>query len=130
MRLYTVHIRRHYPDADSDLVLIKEGFCWPAFFLGPLWALWHRLWLVALVLLVADVALSGTALLARLDGLSQGAVSVGFAAIVGFVANDLRRRALERRHFTLAAVVSGARREAAEGRFLDGEPELAAELSR
>ena len=130
MRLYTVHVCRHGPDAKSDLVLIKEGFCWPAFFLVPLWALWHRLWLVALVLLVADVALSGTALLLRLDGLSQGMVSVGFAAIVGFVANDLRRRALERRRFTFAAVVSAGGLEDAERRFLDGEPELAAELSR
>ncbi len=130
MRLYTVHLRRHGPDADSDLVLIKEGFCWPAFFLGPLWVLWHRLWLAALVLLLSGVALGGTALVLRLDGLSQGAVSVGFAAIVGFVANDLRRRRLERRHFTRAGVVSGAGREAAERRFLDGEPELAAELSR
>ncbi len=130
MRHYTVHLRRHGPDADSDLVLIKEGFCWPAFFLGPLWALWHRLWLAALVLLVADLGLSGTALLLRLDGLSQGAVAVGFVAIVGFVANDLRRRRLERRHYALAAVVSAAGREAAEWRFLDGEPALAAELSR
>ena len=130
MRLYTVHVRRHGPDADSDLVLIKEGICWPAFFLGPLWALWHRLWLAALVVLVAGLALSGVGILLRLDGLSQGAVSVGFAAIVGFVANDLRRRWLERRHFTLAAVVSADGREAAEWRFLDGEPALAAELSR
>ncbi len=130
MRLYTVHVRRHGLDADSDLVLIKEGICWPAFFLGPLWALWHRLWLAALVLLIADLALSGTALLLRLDGLSQGAVAVGVAAIVDFVANDLRRRWLERRHFTLAAVVSAAGRAAAEWRFLDGEPELAAKLGR
>ncbi len=130
MRLYTVHVRRHGPDAKSDLVLIKEGFCWPACFLLPLWALWHRLWLVALVLLVAEVALSGAALLLRLDGLSQAAVSVGFAVIVGFVANDLRRRALERRRFTFAAVVSAGGVEDAERRFLDGEPELAAELSR
>ncbi len=130
MRLYTVHVRRHGPDADSDLILIKEGFCWPAFFLGPLWALWHRLWLAALVLLVAGLALGGGGMALRLDGLSQGALSVGFAAIVGFVANDLRRRRLERRHFTNAAVVSAAGREAAELRFLDGEPELAAELSR
>ena len=130
MRLYTVHVRRHDPDAGSDLVLIKEGFCWPAFFLGPLWALWHRLWLAALVLLVAALALGWAGMLLRLDGLSQGAVSVGFAAIVGFVANDLRRRRLARRHFTHAAVISGAGREAAEGRFLDGEPALAAELCR
>ncbi len=130
MRLYTVHVRRHGSDADSDLVLIKEGFCWPAFFLGPLWALGHRLWLAAPVLLVAGLALGGVGMALGLDGLSQGAVAAGFAAIVGFVANDLRRRRLARRHFTLAAVVSGAGREAAERRFLDGEPALAAELSR
>ncbi len=130
MRLYTVHLRRRGPDAESDLVLIKEGFCWPAFFLVPLWALWHRLWLVAVVLFAADLALGGAALLLRVDAVSQGAVTVGFAAVVGFVANDLRRRALKRRRFTLAAVVSAAGREAAERRFLDGEPELAAELSR
>lgn len=130
MRLYTVHVRRHDPDAGSDLVLIKEGFCWPAFFLGPLWALWHRLWLAALVLLGAGLGLGGAGMALRLDGLGQGAIAVGFAVIVGFVANDLRRRRLARRHFTLAAVVSGAGREAAEWRFLDGEPALAAELSR
>ncbi len=130
MRLYTVHLRRRGPDAESDLVLIKEGFCWPAFFLVPLWALWHRLWLVAVVLFAADLALGGAALLLPVDAVSQGAVTVGLAAIVGFVANDLRRRALKRRRFTLAAVVSAASREAAERRFLDGEPELAAELSR
>jgi hypothetical protein len=130
MRLYTVHVRRHGSDADSDLVLIKEGFCWPAFFLGPLWALGHRLWLAAPVLLVAGLALGGVGMALGLDGLSQGAVSLGFAAIVGFVANDLRRRRLARRHFTLAAVVSAAGREAAEWRFLDGQPALAAELSR
>ncbi len=130
MRLYTVHLRRRRPDAESDLVLIKEGFCWPAFFLVPLWALWHRLWLIAVVLFATDLALGGAALLLPVDAVSQGAVTVGLAAIVGFVANDLRRRALKRRRFTLAAVVSAASREAAERRFLDGEPELAAELSR
>ncbi len=130
MRLYTVHVRRHGPDADSDLVLLKEGICWPAFFLGPLWALWHRLWLAALVLLIAELGLSGAALLLRLDGLSQGAVSVGFAVIVGFVANDLRCRRLARRHFIPAAVVLAAGRDAAEWRFLDGETDLSAELRR
>jgi len=130
MRLYTVHHRRHGPDADSNLVLIKEGFCWPAFLFLPLWALWHRLWVVAVVLLGADLAVGGAALLLHLDALSRAAVALGFTVIVGFVANDVRRRALERRQFTFAAVVAGADRAAAERRLLEENPELVAELGR
>ncbi|MBI2584926.1 MAG: DUF2628 domain-containing protein, partial [Rhodospirillales bacterium] len=34
MRLYSVHLRRHGLDPDRDLVLVKEGFSWPAFLLS------------------------------------------------------------------------------------------------
>ena len=51
MRLYTVH-QNPDPLSGNDLVFVKEGFCWPAFFFPMLWPLWHRLWLVALMVLV------------------------------------------------------------------------------
>ena len=41
-RLYTVHL---LDDASDDgLVLVKEGFSWPAFFVAVPWALFHRMW--------------------------------------------------------------------------------------
>jgi len=30
---------------------IKQGFCWPAFFFTFLWAIYHRLWLAAVVII-------------------------------------------------------------------------------
>ena len=36
MRLYSVHLRRHGLDPDRDIVLVKEGFSWPAFFITVL----------------------------------------------------------------------------------------------
>ena len=47
MRLYSVHLRRHGLDPDRDIVLVKEGFSWPALLFSFLWALRHQLWLAA-----------------------------------------------------------------------------------
>ena len=110
-------------------MLVKEGFCWPALLFLVLWALWCRLWWVAFGLLVIEVALSGAVALLGLDPLSEGAISVGFAAIVGFVANDLKRWTLRRQGFVEVAGVIADGRVAAERRFYDQNPQLAAELA-
>jgi hypothetical protein len=129
MRAYTVHLRRQGLDPDRDIVLVKEGFCWPALLFSVLWALWCRLWWVALGLLVVEVALSGAGTLLGLDPLSEAAISLGFAVIVGFVANDLKRWTLRRQGFAEAAVIIASDRDAAERRFYDHNPRLAAELA-
>ena len=120
MRLYTVHLRLHGPG--RDLVLVKEGFCWPAFFFSVLWALWHRLWLAAALIFAVQVVLSAGLALLGPDPVSQSAVSIGVAVIVGFLANDLRRWALGRRGYMEHGVVLGADVAAAERTFLESEP--------
>ncbi len=39
-------------------VFLREGFSWGAFFFSFLWLLWQRLWLVAVVWLVAESVLT------------------------------------------------------------------------
>ena len=128
MKVYTVHLRRHGLDPDRDLLVVKEGFSWPAFFLSFPWALWHRLWVPAAVIFLAGTAvtLAGTKL--HLDPLSQSALSLGLAAIFGYLGNDLRRRRLERLGYALADVSSGDDADAALRRYLDAEPALAADI--
>ena len=130
MRHYTVHLRRHGLDPDRDLVLVKEGFSWPAFFFSMLWALWLRLWLVAGLFLLVQAALSLVLAVWRPDPVSAAAVSAGAALILAFAANDLRRWTLGRRGFVETSVVAADNRDGAERRFLDGEPALAADLRR
>ena len=130
MRHYTVHLRRHGLDPDRDLVLVKEGFSWPAFLFSVLWALWHRLWLVAGLFFLVQAALSLVLALWTPDPVSASAVSVGAALILAYIANDLRRWTLERRGFVETAVVAADGQDGAERRFLDGEPALAADLRR
>ena len=90
---------------DGDrLASVKSGFCWPAFFFGPLWA-WSK-GLVAIgfgLLLIALIFNYVGYELPREVGLSGAyaviLVSFGWAAWVGFSANNWVRRALERQGY-------------------------------
>jgi len=128
MRLYSVHLRRHGLDPDRDIVLVKEGFSWPAFFLSVLWAFWHRLWLASAAIFLAVVALNGAIYWLRPDVLSQAVLSLGLGVIIGTLGNDLRRRKLTRRGFAFAGAVSGDDPDQALRRFLDNQPALATDL--
>jgi len=128
MRLYSVHLRRHGLDPDRDLVLVKEGFSWPAFLLSFLWALAHRLWLAAAIIAAAHVVLGAAVVLLGANPASEIALSLGLALIVGFVANDLRRRKLAKQGFAFAGVVVADNASSALRRYLDGEPALAQDL--
>jgi hypothetical protein len=128
MRVYTVHMRRDALDPDRDVVMVKEGFCWPAFFFSVFWALWCRLWWVALGLFAANAALSAVLTFSGIDPVSEAAISFGLATLVGLLSNDLKRWTLKRRGFDEVAVVAASDVEAAELRFFDLHPGLASEL--
>ena len=130
MRVYTVHLHRPLLEPERDVVLIKEGFSWPACLFSVLWALWHRLWLVALGLIAVQAVISGIAAAVGLDPAGDLVLSLGLAVIVGFVAGDLRRWTLSRAGFVEAGVVAGENAASAERRFYDHRPAVAAELLR
>ena len=122
MRIYTVHYR---PEAGGgDIVPVKEGFCWPAFLFGPLWALWHGLWVVALWLLALTAVIGAVGAVFALDAVTATALSLGTAVAVGSGANDLRRWTLERRGFSEEGVVMGGGEDSALRRFLANTPML------
>lgn len=122
MKVFTVHHRIAGGGRAADLVLIKEGFCGPAFFFGFLWPLAHRMWGVAAFFLVAQI--SGQAVAAVLGLGASGHAVLGGACTVAlaYLANDLRRAALWRRGYRERSVVLG--RSASDGfrRYLDRAP--------
>ena len=129
MNTYTVHLRRHGLDPERDVVLVKEGFSWLAFFLSFLWALWHQLWLAAALILAAHIAISVGIHYLRPDPLTQATVVLGVAAIIGYLANDYRQEKLAQLGFAVDAVVSGLNKDHALRRYLDTDPALAADFS-
>ena len=121
MRIYAAYLDPASLEEDRAAILVKEGMCWPAFFFSFLWAVWHRMWWIALALLAAaGIPAVLTALGA--NGAAGVIFAVAVAAFVGGAANDWRARALERRGRRLVAVVAGRNREDAARRLFEREP--------
>jgi hypothetical protein len=118
MRVYTVHIPPASP-RQADPVLVKEGFSWPAFLFGPIWALTHRMWLVALALVALDVVGSAALDAARMAPAAQAVLSLAVAVLIGAHANDWRRWSLDRRGFRNAGVVAARNIDEGLERYID-----------
>lgn len=129
MKTFTVHLRRDGLDPNRDIAVIKEGFCWPAFVMSVVWAVWHRLWRVALGFFAAEVLLSAVLAYLGADWKTELVLSVGLAILIGLVANDFRRWTLERHGFVQSDIVAGIDGDAAVRQFYHRHPRLAAELA-
>lgn len=121
MRVYTVHERGGW-SRDPDVVLVKEGFCWPALFVAALWGLYHRLWLGVIVYLALALGLSAALYILGVDQITEGAAGLAFDLLVAFEANDWRRRSLARRGYRLVAIAAGETLEDAESSFFASRP--------
>jgi Protein of unknown function (DUF2628) len=122
MAVYTVHeppMREESTPDPERFVFVRDGFSFTAFVFGPVWMLWHRMWLIffgyVIVAGILEIALRGV-------GASSGATSlVGFlfALLIGFEAPTLRRFALRRRKWSNLGIIVGDNLESAEQRFFD-----------
>lgn len=128
MKLFTVHLRRHGLDPDRDLVVVKEGFSWPAFWLSFIWALRHRLWLMAAALVAISMAVNAAVWVLGLGPETALVLALGSAVLTGLLANDCRRWTLRRQGFAEMGVASGKTEDQALARFLDDSPDLVNEI--
>ena len=127
MKLFTVHFRML--GREAEIVLVKEGFCWPAFFLSAVWALWNRLWIVAAGLVLIEVSIDLMLQSFHAGHDIRAAITVALALLVGVFANDLRRFSLNKwGGFREVGVVAGDRVDDAEYRFLSKRPDVLLEL--
>jgi hypothetical protein len=117
MRIFTVH---QAPGAPAgDVVLVKEGFSWPALAFGPFWALWHGLWLWLAIWVAAAAVLAGMEELLPGAANVLGIVELGLAVLIAAEANDIRRRKLARQGYAEIGVVGGPDHDTAARRYVD-----------
>jgi len=127
MRIYTVHIA---PGAGANgrearVTFVKEGFCWPAFFFNWVWALFKGMWITALLLFVASMAVGAAVETLHLSEQARSAASFAYFIVTGLFANDLLRWELTRRGYREAGVVAARNLAAAEQRAFERLPALA-----
>jgi hypothetical protein len=104
----------------ADAVLVRDGFCWPAAILGPLWAIANGLWLAAAGLIVVAGGAGAAAALAPLPPAFGLALVLAVSALVGWHGADIRAWTLERAGYRLERVIVAPSREEAVRRALPG----------
>jgi hypothetical protein len=131
MTVFTVHeppLRPADPVPDPERALfVRDGFSFSAFLFGPLWMLWHRMWLVLVAYLVLAGGLQAFLLAVGASLSAILATGLLIALLVGLEASTLRRVTLHRRRWKEVGLVGGNDREVAERRFFaTWQPEIAA----
>lgn len=116
MRDYAILMRDRRPERAPDIAVVPYGFSWGAFLFQAFWALYRGVWLTAIVLLAASLAISLATRALGLDPLAGAAVEFAGALVLAFLACDLRRFELVRRGFALATIVPARSLGEAEAR--------------
>lgn len=87
-------------------IRVKNGFSWPAFFFGFLWAYYHRLWLYGSALLAYNVVLMWTAgsILTASAGslLFQLVLNIVISVLLGVYSNRILQYDLKRRGYKIS----------------------------
>ena len=118
MRIYTFY-RKPGETSLESAIAVPERFSIAAFLLGFIWALYRRLWLVAVMILGAQLALPGAVEVLGLNPALGSVALFAFAIYVGCSANDWRREKLERKGYAMVGIAAGRTLEEAERRFFD-----------
>jgi hypothetical protein len=122
MPIYTVHapVTNGAGIAATDrFAFVRDGFHFWAALLGPVWLVWHRLWLALIGWIAVTVAIDvGIARLGA-SGTAIFLANLLIALLMGFEASSIRRWTLSRRNWRQLDIVVARNKETAERRFFD-----------
>jgi hypothetical protein len=97
----------------------RHGFAWLAMIFGPLWLLWHRMWLMTLAYLVLAVGIGILGTYGEAGGTASTVLSIMLAILLGFEAQGLLRWTLRRKGWREEATVVARSRPEAESRYFE-----------
>jgi hypothetical protein len=133
MPVFTVHAPLSGASIDDnadEFVFVRDGYHFWAFLFGPLWLLWHRLWLAFVAYAVVIVGVAAVLVWLRTGVDARLAVMLLVAMLMGYEAASLRRWSYSRGHWRGIGVVVADDEEAAERRFFDQWTGGAARINR
>jgi hypothetical protein len=104
MNTYTLHVPEDARPGDADALtkaeVVKDGFAWIAFLLGPfgfLWFLFQRLWIAGIAVLVVLVGFQIGLRGLGVDPATAFLAELLLAILIGLEANSLKRWTYARR---------------------------------
>ena len=118
MKLYNVLLKKNKNKKIEDVILLKEGFCWMAFFFSIFWFLYHKMWKESLVLVVANIFIAILTSNGLVVGSSKFFLEVFFAIIIAINANYWLLENLKTRGYEFSGLVFGNNAVTAKMHFI------------
>jgi len=124
----TIYAVLEPPDGKPERVaFVPEGFSWGALLFSVVWALWHRMWIVAALLFALTTMLTVAANFEILGAGLAALLQAGIAVIFAFEARNLEVRSLERAGFQRSGLIHASSGNAAELTYFANRAPVAAE---
>ncbi len=99
MKTYKVYVNE-----DSDYKAVKEGFSWTGLFFSFLWAVFHKLWVVALSIFLIGLVI--TYAQEYIGFILEISIRIGIIVYVGFYGNSIITNNLIMKGYHLSGEVS------------------------
>jgi len=104
-------------DSLDAAIFVREGFSFAAAVFTFIWAVWHRMWLVAVALLAALTVVGIAADVYDVGRAIIVTAQLAIAVTTGFVADAIRGRSLVSHGFVESGIVEAANRHEAELKY-------------
>ena len=110
----------------GEIQVIKQGYCWPAFFFSYIWAMVSKMWvlgigaLIAILVLGLVVEISIPTNLISIKNFIINLVAIAISMYFGSNGNQLREKSLLSRGFELEDTVTASNKDGAVALFLKG----------
>ncbi|WP_417316986.1 DUF2628 domain-containing protein [Emcibacter sp.] len=113
-KTFTAYVRPSTDPGENgiDLVVVPDEFSFGAMIFGPVWALFHQMWVVAGLLGIAYVLL-----LFVLEFQGAGLLFLGLALLTGFEGLNWKGWSLEKKGYIATGIVGGDDEHTALRRF-------------
>ncbi len=115
MKLYSAFTKENREGKIEDVILLKDGFSYPAFFFSGLWFLYHKMWQEFFALLLINFAFI------LLGGISSSFdrifLEIAFIFIIALNANYWRADKLRKSGYNFVGLVFGNNPAEAKLRF-------------
>lgn len=118
-KLYSVHINPEAKRPYETAVFIPEGFNFLAFIFTELWALYHRLWLLAFIITMLFVIIYVLGQDYGFQIMSTFVLQLGIRLMIGFQGHDVLRDYYEKKGYMFVDMVAAHSLLEAELRFYD-----------
>ncbi|MCB1378698.1 MAG: DUF2628 domain-containing protein [Alphaproteobacteria bacterium] len=115
MATYSIFCREG--GSPDSVVFVKEGFSVPAMVFTVLWALWHKMWIAAAVMLVVMALVAGLFSILAPDDQMIAVVNLAAGLVLGFEAHRLRCWSLTLSGYRQADLIQAQNIDEAEWKY-------------